>query len=193
VHTHGKTCDARWQEEDSGKDGTGLVHQLARRFGMAYSSVVLLTAAELQEIAAAGKTTIACATDFAECALFLRNKTSYKHGGANCLVPGPMSWRRMDTRMEDLVKAQLGAWPGSGAEGWRESTAGQAAAARLWAAPAEVLCGSDERLLAHIERYRGREFGDNPAASDVYSALKRFAGAFAALLLPAAAQACTSA
>jgi hypothetical protein len=167
----------RWQEEDRG-EAPGLLYSLAALLKRVWTNKVVLDASDLQRLADAGQTTITGAMNWAEWALYESFQGSYKEGGANCIKPGPNSWKRMDMRMEDLLRAYLGFFSGSAQDGWVKSAAGQAAIQRMWAWQAVDFCSSDARLLAHIQRYSNVEFPVNPTAWQVYSALKSHAGEF---------------
>ena len=179
VHTLDKLVSTRYKEEDSGKDGTGLVYQLRLRFfkhGVTYKSQILLTSLQLQEVAEAGQTTIATATNWAERYFYDSYGASYKFGGINCLKPCPMVWGRMDLQLQLLVQAVVDSSPGSGAPGWSATAAGKAAVESAWGKKAVDICESNAGLLAHIQRRGGTEFSVSPTARELQSALKRFAG-----------------
>ena len=169
----------RWQEEDK-VGAPGLLYSLAALLKRVWTSKVVLDASDLHRLADAGQTTITGAMNWAEWALYESFQGSYKEGGANCIKPGPNSWKRMDLRMEDLLRAYLGFIPGSAQDGWVKSAAGQAAIQRIWAWQAVDFCSSDARLLAHIQKYAGvaSKFPLIPTAGDVYRELKSFAGEF---------------
>jgi len=179
VHTLDKLFSSRAKEEDSGNDGTGLVNQLRLRFlkhRVFYKDQILLTSLQLQEVAEAGQTTIATATNWAERYFYDSFCASYMLGGINCIKPGPMVWGRMDLQLQLLVQAVVDSSPGSGVPGWSATAAGKAAVESAWGKKAVDICESNAGLLAHIERYGSTQFPVSPTARELQSAFKRFAG-----------------
>lgn len=181
VHTPGKTCATRWGEEDSGADGTGLVNQLRLRFGslrgvrVAYTSRVVFDSADLAKLATAGVIDSAAATDAAEAYVAVLSGSSYKEGGANCITPGPISWKRSVDRLRTAVAVMFHALPHSGNKAWRASAQGVAALKKLWGLRADFVAAEDDRILAHVEKYFTAKDKEMPTARELESAYCAYA------------------
>ena len=111
VHTHGKSAQMRWDEEDAGNDGTALLHHLAVMLASIrsepepakYVSYVLLREAEIIRLADVGLTDLSTATDFAERTACQLLKTLWKEGSANAMLPGDWKCMPPAKRLLELI------------------------------------------------------------------------------------------
>jgi hypoxanthine phosphoribosyltransferase len=183
VHTVGKTCETRWNEEKSGHDGTGLVDQLRRRLAsvrgvpedeVQWKGRVVFNRKDIQEFALVGGTDAARATDFLEEAVYNLRESSFKNCGANCIVPGPTNWAPMYSRLRGYMNAELSSFEGSGQESWLETDGGQSAKGTVWNMRAVDVAANDDRICDFIAAY----FSDKPdiTADQLYSEFCRYAG-----------------
>jgi len=183
VHAPEKTAQQRWNEEDSGNDGTGLYNQVRVRVAKArkaklsevnYTSRVVVDSAGIHELAVDGKTDFLSAMDYAEEAFYMLLKSSYKEGGANCIKPGPMCWQPMVFRLRKMVGALFRYMLSSGCDEWVVSDEGRAAKTLIWNLPTATVCADDDRILAFI----CHQYGDStPTARDLERDLCSYAGA----------------
>ena len=171
VHTLGKLCEARHNEEDGGRDGTKLVNQLrlllvqVRGETVAWTSEVVADTPLLAQVASAGSTCLAAATNFAEEFFIDLIGSSYRRGGANCIAPESQAVRgrwaqRLNAAAEQLILTIPSSWDAA----WRPSPESVLATAAVWGLPASALLADEHDILAHIA---GNYVGRMPTAGEL--------------------------